>query len=109
MLLYSLPAPVTPFSRIVILKRNANNGKIPPSYPFPTLMTLFSDVAFINEENTSCIEETFIDAINEAINKCYKCAIIALGNPLSRLFISCFTVSVAPSINKLDFLVILRF
>ena len=79
--------------------------KIPSSYPFPTLLTLFSDIAFINEENTSCIEETFIDAINEAIIG----AIIAPGNPLSCLFISCFTVSVAPSINKPDFLVILRF
>ena len=105
MLLYPLPAPVTSFSRIVILKRNANNGKIPPFYPFPILMTLFSDIVFINEENTSCIEETFIDAINEAIIG----AIITPENPLSCLFISCFTVSVAPSINKPDFLLILRF
>ena len=65
----------------------------------------FSDIVFINEENTSCMEETFIDAINEAIIG----AIITPENPLSCLFISCFTVSVAPSINKPDFLVILRF
>ena len=51
-------------------------------------MNPFPVIALINEEATGCINEKAIGAI------------IAPRNPLSCCFISCFTVSVAPSINR---------
>ena len=91
MLLYPLPALLTPFSKVFIIKVNANNGKNPPSFHFPV-------IAFFNEEVTGCTNEEAIAAINEA-------AIDAIIVPKSYLlfFISCFTVSVAPSINRPNF------
>ena len=50
----------------IIIEGNTNNRRIPPSSPFPALVTLFLDIAFINEEATGCISEEAIDAINEA-------------------------------------------
>ena len=47
MLLYLL---LTTLSRTFIIKGNFNNGRNPPSCPFP-------DIAFINEEVTGCINE----------------------------------------------------
>ena len=61
----------------------------PPLCPF----------SFINKEATGCINEESIRAINEAAVD----AIIAPGHPRSCFFISCFTVSVAPSINRPNF------
>ena len=90
MLLYPLPALLTPFSRTITIKDNSNNGRNPPSCPFPV-------TAFINKEATSCINEEAIGAINDAVIG----GIIAQKNP--PFFISCFTVSVAPSVNRLDF------
>ena len=90
---------VTPFPRIFIIKGSANNGIIPPSCPFPALVTPFSDIAFINEETIGCNNEKALGTINEAAIS----AIIAPRNPPSCCFISCFTVSVTPSINRPDF------
>ena len=60
---FLLPAPMTPFADMAfIIKSNSNNGRNPPSCPFPTIMTHFPDIAFINEEA--------IGASNEAA-KCY--------------------------------------
>ena len=56
-------------------------------------------ISFINKEATGCINKEVIGAINEAATG----VIIAPRNPLSCFFISWFTVSVAPSINSLDF------
>ena len=51
-------------------------------------MTHFPDIVFINEEATGAINEAAIGAIKTP------------RNPLSCFFISCFTVSVPPSINS---------
>ena len=81
-----------------ILKK-VNNKRIPLCCPFPVLLTHFSVIAFINEETTGCVNKEAVGGINEAnIN-----VIIALRNLPSCFFISCFTVSVAPSVNKPDF------
>ena len=49
------------FSRLlvtaVIIKGNTNNGRNPPSCPFPALMTRFPVIAFINNEATGCVNE----------------------------------------------------
>ena len=42
-----------------MIKGNTNNGKNPPSCPFPMR-------AFINEEARGCINKEAIDAISEA-------------------------------------------
>ena len=55
-------------------------------------MTPFPDIAFINEESTGCINQEATDAINEP----------GIGVIVAPIFISCFTVSVAPSINRPD-------
>ena len=60
------------------------------------LVTPFPVIAFTNEEATCCINEEAIGPINEAA----EVAIIAPRNPPSCFYILCFTVSVAPSINK---------
>ena len=58
MLLYNLPLFVTPLPDIaLIIKDNANDGKYLPSCPFSAIMTLFSVVAFINEELRGCTNE----------------------------------------------------
>ena len=56
-------------------------------------------MTFINEGGTGCINEEAIGAINEEA----KGTIAASRNLFSCFFISCFTVSVAPSNNRLDF------
>ena len=61
-------------------------------------MTLFPDIAFINEEATGCINEEAIGAINEATIS----AIIAPRNQPSCFLISCCTFSAAPSVNRLE-------
>ena len=88
MLIQLLPTLHTSFPRTFIIKSNANNGGNPP---FPV-------IAFINEEVTGCINEETIDANNEA-------AIGAIIAPRgeSYFFISCFTVLIAPSVNRPDF------
>ena len=91
-LLTPFPALVTPFRTTFVIKGNANNRRNRSSFPFP-------DIAFINEEATGCINEEAIGPINEATIG----TIIAPRNLPSCFFISCFTVSVAPSINRLDF------
>ena len=100
MLLYPLPALLTPFPALItpfsditfIIKGNANNGRNLPLFPFPV-------IAFIKEETEDCINGETISAIKEAAIG----AIIPLRNPPSCFFISCFTVSVAPPIDKLVF------
>ena len=62
--------------------------------PFPVLLTPLSVIHFTSEDIKGCNNAGAIDAI------------IAPRNPLSCFFISCFTVSVAPSID-LIFLVTL--
>ena len=56
-------------------------------------------IAFINEEATRFINEEAIGAVNEAAVG----DIISPWNLPSCFFISSYTVSVAPSINRLDF------
>ena len=79
------------FSRTFIIKGNANNGRNPPSCPFP-------DMVFINEKAIGCINEEAIGAINEAAIG----AIIGLISSFL-LFYFIFSVLVAPSINRPDF------
>ena len=79
MLLYHLPTLLTDFLITFIIKGNANNRRNPPSCPFPV-------IAFIKEEAT--------DAVIGAI--------IAPRNPPCCFFISCFTISVAPLVNRPD-------
>ena len=55
MLLYPFSVLLAPFPKTFIIKGNANNGRNPPYCNFPALMTLFSDIPFINEEATGCI------------------------------------------------------
>ena len=62
-------------------------------------MTPFPVIAFVNEEATGCVNEEAIDTINEAA----IVAIIAGRNWPSCFFVSCFTVSLAPSINRPEF------
>ena len=64
----------------------------PPSHPFPV-------VEFLNEEAVGCINEEAISAINEAAIG----AIMAGRNLPSCFFIPCFTVLLAPSINRPGF------
>ena len=73
MLFFHFPALVTPFPRTFIIKGNANNRRIQPSCP------LFPDIAFINEEASSCTNKEATVAINEAVIG----AIIAPRNPPS--------------------------
>ena len=87
------------FPKTLIIKRNANNGRIQNSCPFPTPMAPSPGILFIIEEAASCINDEAIGAINEAV----KSVIIVPRNLRSCFFSSCFTVSVAPSINKPDF------
>ena len=63
------------------------------------LLVLFSVTEFINEEAIGCINEEVIGAINEAAIG----PIIAGRITPSCFFISCFTVLLAPSINRPDF------
>ena len=90
MLLHPLPSLLIPFSRTFIIKINANNDRISPSFHFLALMTPFPVVAFINKEAIGTINEEAIGAINEAAIDTK----IAPRNPPSCSFISCFTVLV---------------
>ena len=101
MLLYPFPplATLFPLQLFFIIKYNANNERNPPSCPFFALMTPFRNVAFIHEEARGYISEAVIDAINESAIG----VIIAPRNPTSCCFISCFIVSVRPSINRPNF------
>ena len=96
---------MTPFPRTFIIKSKANNGQHPPFCHFPILMTPFLLIAFINEEATGCINKEAIGAINEVS----IAAIITERYSPSSFFTSCFTFSLAPSINRPDFLVTLQF
>ena len=100
-------AVVTPFPSPFIIKGNARRKVNEGGNHFSVLLTPFPDIAFIKKEATGCINEEAIDAINEAAIG----AIIAPRYSLTSLyFISCFTVSVARSINRpLNLLVALRF
>ena len=86
-LLYPFHALITSFSRTFIIEDNGNNGRNLAFCPF-------LDIAFIKEEDTGSIDGKAIGAINEAT--------IGAIKP-SCFFISCFTISVAPSINRADF------
>ena len=66
MLLFPLPALLTPFPRIFIIKGNFNNERIFPSCLFPAPLTPFPVIAFINEGAVGFINEKSIFAINEA-------------------------------------------
>ena len=67
---------------------------------FPRTLIFKGDViAFIIEEATGCITEEAIGAINKAAIG----AIITPRNPPFCFYISCFTVSVTPSVNRLGF------
>ena len=55
------------FSRTLIIKSNANNGRIPNSCPFPTPMAPLPVILFIIEEAASCINDEAIGAIKEAV------------------------------------------
>ena len=92
LLSYLLPALLIPFARYFIIKGNTNKGRNLPS-------SSYASIAFINEEATDCINQEAIGAINEAAIG----AIIAPRNPPTCLFISCCTVSVTQSFNRLDF------
>ena len=83
MLLYPLPALVTPFPRTFIIKVHANDGRNPSSFHFPALMTTFPVIAFINGEATGCSNEEAVGAINEAAIG----AIIRPRNPPSCFFL----------------------
>ena len=63
---------------------NVNNRGVLPFCPFP-------DIVFINEEAKGCISEEARDAI------------IASRNWYSCVLISCFTVTVAPSLKRHNF------
>ena len=89
MLLFPYPALLTPFSKTFIIKGNANNRRNSPSGPFP-------DITFINKDVNKDINEEPISAIDEAVIG----AIIA--QDIHLIFISCFTISVAPSIYRPD-------
>ena len=65
MLLYPIPALLTPFPRTFIIKGNADEGKNSPSCPFPALMTSFPDIEFLNEETTSCISGKVIGSMKQ--------------------------------------------
>ena len=96
MLLSPFSALAAPFPRILVVKGNANNGRSLHFCPFSILVTPLLDVASISLEATGCIGEAAIDDTNEtAIN-----AVIAPGNSPFCFFISCFTVSLASSINR---------
>ena len=88
--IYPLPAHLIPFPNTFIIKGSANNGRNPPSCPVKK---------FIKEEVVGCINEEAIGGISEAAIG----AIIAGRNSPSYFFISHFTVSLAPSINRPDF------
>ena len=95
-MLSHLPALLNPPRRILIIKDNANNGINALSSPFPALMTSFLVIAVINEEATDLINQKAIGNINGAVTG----TLIAPRNPCDRFFILCYTVSVAPLINK---------
>ena len=97
MLLYSLPAYVNPFPKTFIIKGNDNpNGN---ANARDALMAPFQVLTFVNEEATCCINSEARYAINEAVIS----AIMAGKNRSPCFFISCFTVSLAPSINRPEF------
>ena len=94
-LLYPLLALVTPFPRTFIIKGNANNGRHPPSCSHYS----FSSYSIYQWQSHRLYQWRSHDAINEASTG----ATIAGRNPPSCFFISCFTFSLAPSINKPQF------
>ena len=63
------------FPRTSISKGNAINGRNSSFCPFPTLMTPFPDIAFINEDSTGCINEKAMGAINEEAIRSIKAPI----------------------------------
>ena len=84
----SFLAHVTHCPRNFIIKGNASNGKIPPSFFFSALVTPYSDIAFVIEEATGCINEEPIGAISEAA----RGAIVAPRNlPFFYFMYYCFT------------------
>ena len=95
-MLCHLPALLNPPRKILIIKDNANNGINALSSLFPALMTSFLVIAVINEESTDLINQKAIGNINGAVIG----TLIAPRNRRDRFFISCYTVSVAPLINK---------
>ena len=64
------------FSKTLIIKRNANSGRIPNSCPFPTPMTPLPVILFIIEEAARCIN----DEVKGAINEAFKSVIIVPRN-----------------------------
>ena len=89
-MLYPFAALSTHFPDLAFaIKGDANDGIKPPSCPSP-------DIAFINEEATSCINEEAASSIIESDIG----VIIAPRNPTSCFLISCFTVSVAHDCNN---------
>ena len=79
------------FSKYFFNNVYANNGRIPPSCVSLVSLDSFPNIPSNNEKATSAINEAAIGAINEAI-----------AAP-SYHFISSFSVSVTPSINRPDF------
>ena len=71
-----------------MLKVHLKMEKNPSSCPFHILMTPFPDISFINKERMGAINESAVRTI------------IAPKNPPSCFFISCFAVSVGPSVNR---------
>ena len=67
------------------------NKKFLSIYPLPALLTPLPLIPLTTEEITGCA--------NEAANGANKAGL----NPTSCLFISCFAVSVIPSINKFEY------
>ena len=63
MLLFPLPALLTPFPRIFIIKGNVNNERIFPSCLFPAPLTHFPVIAFINKGATGFINEKITKAV----------------------------------------------
>ena len=84
------PCSCNNFCRTFIIKGNANNGRNPNLGPF-------LDIAFINEEETGCINGETIGPANEAAVSHHS-----IKN-FTSFFISCFTVLVVPSIYRPDF------
>ena len=98
-------SPCKSFPKILFSNKCPSKTVRNPSSSFS--LTPFPKVPFTNEEAASCFNENTIGAINEAAIGAIKTG----RAPPSCFFISCSTVSVAPSINRpeysSDFLILL--
>ena len=96
-----------------IIKGKTNDGRNPPSCPFPALMTPFPVIVFINEEATDCINEEALDVINEAAIGAIIAGLdgnklVEVWNIACHIYLCCFRRVVNSTLNRTTFRIALQ-